>query len=88
MKQNTPGDWVANTRGIRIRDKIFIEMDERFEWPDSNAEIKGNKFYFGSIKNDRLWSLDDPEVIKVVVNLIKYAMIRDEYRDYVKKSKG
>lgn len=51
LKQNIPGDWVANTRGIRIRDKIFIEMDERFEWPDSNAEIKGNKFYCYGLKS-------------------------------------
>ena len=51
LKQNIPGDWTNNTRGIRIRDKIFIEMDERFEWPDNNAEIKGNKFYCYGLKS-------------------------------------
>jgi MoaA/NifB/PqqE/SkfB family radical SAM enzyme len=40
LKQALPGDWVPNTRGIRIRDKIFIEMDDRFEWPDKDAEIR------------------------------------------------
>lgn len=44
LKEKLPGDWVDNTRGIRIRDKIYIELDERFEWPDTNAEIKGTKF--------------------------------------------
>lgn len=50
--------------------------------------IKGNRFYLGTITNDRNWSLDDPEVINVIANLIKYAMIRDEYRDYVKNNRG
>lgn len=47
--------------------------------------VKGNKFYLGKLKNNRLWRLDDPEVIKVIVNLISYSMARDKYRDYVKK---
>ncbi len=49
--------------------------------------IKGKKFYLGTLINDRLWRLDDPEVIKVIVNLISYSMIRDEYRDFVKANK-
>lgn len=49
--------------------------------------ISGNKFYLGSLVNDRLWRLDDHEVLKLVVNLINYAIIRDEYREYVKKRK-
>jgi hypothetical protein len=46
--------------------------------------IDGKRFYFGELINDRLWRLDDPEVIKVIVNLISYSIIRDEYRGYVK----
>lgn len=49
--------------------------------------ISGKQFYLGSLVNDRLWRLDDPEVIKLVVNLIDYAIIRDEYREYVKRRK-
>ena len=41
----------------------------------------------GSLINDRLWRLDDPEVIKIIVNMISYAMIRDEYREHVKSNK-
>jgi len=51
LKANIPGDWVNNTRGIRIRDKIFIEMDNRFEWPDSKADIQGDKFYCYGLKS-------------------------------------
>lgn len=49
--------------------------------------ISGNKFYLGSLTNDRLWQLDDPEVIEVIVNMISYAIVRDEYREFVKKNK-
>ena len=46
--------------------------------------ISGNKYYLGSLTNDRLWRLDDEEVVKLIENLISYALIRDEYRDYKK----
>lgn len=49
--------------------------------------ISGKKFYLGSLHNDRLLRLDDDEVIKGIVNLISYAIVRDEYREFVKKSK-
>ena len=50
LQEQIPGDWSPNTRGTRVRDKIFIEMDDRFEWPDSNADIKGDKFYCYGLK--------------------------------------
>lgn len=46
--------------------------------------ISGNKYYLGALTNDRLWRLDDKEVVKLIENLISYALIRDEYRDYKK----
>ena len=42
--------------------------------------IYGKKFYLGTLTNDRLWYLDDEEVMNVVENLISYALIRDDYR--------
>ena len=44
LRENIPGEWAENTRGIRIRDKIHLEWGERFEWPDSHAGIKGDRF--------------------------------------------
>ena len=46
--------------------------------------IDGKRFNLGMLTNDRLWNLDDPEVMAVVENLISYALIRDEYRKYLK----
>lgn len=50
LNEQIPGDWANNTRGIRVRDKVFIESAERFQWPDSNAEIQGDKFFCYGLK--------------------------------------
>lgn len=50
LQEQIPGDWVNNTRGIRVRDKVFIESAERFQWPDSNAEVQGDKFFCYGLK--------------------------------------
>lgn len=46
--------------------------------------LSGNKFCLGMLRYDRLWTLDDPAVEKLVENFISYALIRDEYRKFVK----
>ena len=62
LKENIPGDWVENTRGIRLREKLYLEWGERFEWPDSNAEIKGEKFFCYGLK-DQFGILSDGTVV-------------------------
>lgn len=46
--------------------------------------ISGNKFVLGTLINNKLWKLDDPDVISLIENLITYSLIRDEYRELVK----
>ncbi|MDE6087941.1 MAG: hypothetical protein K2G25_06090 [Oscillospiraceae bacterium] len=48
--------------------------------------IHGDCFYFGSLVHDRLWRLDDPEVIKIIRNMICYAEIANEYREHRKRT--
>lgn len=62
LKQYIPGDWSENARGIKVRDKIFIEYGDRFEWPDSNADFKGNRFYCYGLK-DQFGILVDGTVV-------------------------
>lgn len=49
--------------------------------------IDGRRFNLGRLKNNHLWNLDEKEVIEVITNLISYALIRDEYREFVKGQK-
>ncbi|MBQ8358328.1 MAG: SPASM domain-containing protein [Oscillospiraceae bacterium] len=45
LKENLPGQWAGNTRGYRIRDKLFLEWGDRFVWPDQNAPIGDDCLY-------------------------------------------
>lgn len=46
--------------------------------------ISGKRFYLGSLKNNKLWTLEDENVISLIENLITYSLARDEYRKHVK----
>ena len=48
------------------------------------AMIDGKRFYLGSLVDDHLWNLAEPDVMKVIENFISYGLIRDEFRAYVK----
>lgn len=62
LKESISGDWTENSRGVKIRDKIFLEYGDRFEWPDSDAEVKGNKFFCYGLK-DQFGILSDGTVV-------------------------
>lgn len=49
--------------------------------------IDGKKFCLGTLKNTHIWNIDQPDVMQVVINCISYALIRDEYREFVKKNR-
>lgn len=50
--------------------------------------VDGNRYYLGEINSDHLLRLDEPDVIDLVVNLISYSIVRDEYREKVKEEKS
>jgi radical SAM protein with 4Fe4S-binding SPASM domain len=39
------GDWIGNTRGMRIRKGLFLEWGDRFTWPDRNAPVQSDTVY-------------------------------------------
>lgn len=62
LKESIDGEWAENTRGIRIRNKIHLEWGERFDWPDSNADIKGDRFFCYGLR-DQFGILSDGTVV-------------------------
>lgn len=46
--------------------------------------ISNDRFYFGKLNNDKLFSFKDDSVRNLIMNLIAYALIRDVYRNEVK----
>ena len=45
LRSAIEGEWKETTRGMRIRDKFYLEWGDRFQWPDQNAPIQGEKFF-------------------------------------------
>lgn len=43
LQEKLPGPWAENTRGYRIRDGLFLEWGDRFQWPDQNAPSYGSQ---------------------------------------------
>lgn len=72
---------IGNIGSGRIEELRLFVGKERPEF------ITGKKFYLGSLVNDRLWRLDDPKVVDLIIKLISYSLIRDEYRKYKKSQK-
>lgn len=62
LREHISGEWAENTRGIRIRSKLHLEWGDRFEWPDENAEIKGEKCFCYGLK-DQFGVLSDGTVV-------------------------
>lgn len=48
LRHRLEGPWTENTRGFRIRPKLYLEWGERFDWPDGDAPLwEGPVFCYG-----------------------------------------
>lgn len=45
IRARFPGDWLDQPRGIRIRNKLFLEYGDRFDWPDRSARDRGEQVF-------------------------------------------
>lgn len=43
--------WKLSPRGARMRDKLHLEYGDRFEWPDREAEDRGDKVFCYGLKD-------------------------------------
>ena len=62
LRKQLPGDWQKNTRGYRIRDKLYLEYGDRFDWPDKSAEDRGEQVFCYGLK-DQFGILCDGTVV-------------------------
>lgn len=62
LRAQFPDPWTENTRGYRLRDKLFLEYGDRFIWPDrENREQKGRPTCYGM--RDQFGILSDGTVV-------------------------
>ena len=50
-KAKFPWDWQEVPKGIRIREKLFIEHGDRFDWPDLGADDGGDRVFCHGLRD-------------------------------------
>lgn len=51
LKAVLPGPWQENSRGYRVRDRVFLEYGDRFVWPDQDAGDLGESVFCYGLKD-------------------------------------
>ena len=62
LRARLEGEWTENTRGVRIRDKLYLEWGDRFEWPDIDGEDYGTSHTCYGLR-DQIGVLSDGTVV-------------------------
>ena len=45
LRSALPGEWQKNSRGYRVRDRIYLEYGDRFAWPDKEADVQAERVF-------------------------------------------
>ena len=62
LRQHLPGPWQENSRGYRIRDKLYLEYGDRFAWPDQAAPVQNDQVFCYGLR-DQFGILCDGTVV-------------------------
>lgn len=57
-----PEEWVAESRGIRIGQKVYLEYGDKFDWPDLSAQDQGQSVFCYGLR-DQIGVLCDGTVV-------------------------
>ena len=62
FKNSFKTEWSENSKGFKIKEKMFIEYGERFSWPDLNAQVQGSDVFCYGLR-DHFGILSDGTVV-------------------------
>ena len=62
LRKRLAGEWTENSKGYRIRNKLYLEWGDRFAWPDMDAEDRGENVFCYGLK-DQFGILCDGTVV-------------------------
>lgn len=51
MQEHFPEPWRTEPRGTRIRDRLYLEYGDRFQWPDMTAPDQGERVFCYGLKD-------------------------------------
>ena len=50
-REKFPWEWHEEPRGIRIREKLYLEHGDRFDWPDLGAQDGGSQVFCHGLRD-------------------------------------
>lgn len=62
LRRRLEGPWAENTKGFRIRPKLFLEWGDRFAWPDRDAPVQSHQVFCYGLR-DHFGILCDGSVV-------------------------
>ncbi len=62
LKNKFNTNWSVNLKGFKIKEKMFLEYGERFEWPNLNAKEQGSDIFCYGLR-DHFGILSDGTVV-------------------------
>ena len=62
LKKVISGEWAENSKGLRIRERMFLEYGDRFGWPDKDADLQSENVFCYGLK-DHFGILSDGTVV-------------------------
>ena len=62
FKNSFKTEWSENSKGFKIKEKMFLEYGERFSWPDLNAQVQGSDVFCYGLR-DHFGILSDGTVV-------------------------
>ena len=62
MEQVFPKPWEQERRGVRLGERVYLEFAQRFDWPDLEAEDRGEQVFCYGLR-DQIGVLWDGTVV-------------------------
>ena len=77
-------DWTENSKGYRLRNKMFLEWGDRFGWPDKDADIQGEEVFCYGLR-DHFGILCDGTVVPCCLDSDGVINLGNIFKDGVKE---
>ena len=84
LKEMLPGEWAENQRGMRIRQRLFLEWGDRFQWPDKDAPVQGQRFFCYGLR-DHCGILCDGTVVPCCLDSEGTVALGNVFRDNLRE---
>ena len=77
-------EWTENSKGYRLRNKMFLEWGDRFGWPDKDADVQGEEVFCYGLR-DHFGILCDGTVVPCCLDSDGVINLGNVFKEDIKK---